>query len=61
MEVVHEVDQELLGAVLVLGELPDDVAVHDVLGGDAAHRALQSAADHDLAVDRHLLPLRLAA
>src|ERR1700674_4380547 len=35
-EAVHVVDEELLGAILVLREVPDDVAIHHVLGGDAA-------------------------
>src|SRR5437660_2808259 len=37
MEGIDVVDQELLGTVLVLGELPDDIAIHDVLWRDAAH------------------------
>ena len=38
MEMLHVVHQELLCALFVLRELPDDVAVHQVLGGDAAYR-----------------------
>src|SRR5207248_5869361 len=59
MERVDVVDQELLGTVLVLGEVPDDIAIHHVLGGDAAHRAAQRPRDHDLALNRKVLALGL--
>src|SRR6266849_1911105 len=48
VERVDVIDEELLRAVLVFGEVPDDVAIHDVLGGNAARRSLECAADHDL-------------
>src|SRR5438105_1907815 len=59
MERIDVVDQELLGTVLVLGEVPDDIAIHHVLGGDAAHRAAQRPRDHDLALNREVLALGL--
>src|SRR5437764_831233 len=61
MEGIDVVDQELLGTVLVLGEVPDDIAIHDVLCSDAAHRAAQSPRDHDLALNRQVLALGLAS
>jgi len=61
MESIDVVDQELLRAVLVVSEVPDDVTIHDVLGSDAANRTLQRLADHDLAVDRQMLPFGLAS
>src|SRR5712691_13466678 len=60
MKSIDVVDQELLRTVLVFGEVPDDIAVHDVLGGDAANRTLQRRADHDLAVDGQMLAFGLA-
>src|SRR5512138_3133714 len=41
VEPVDEVDEELLRAVLVLGEVPDAVAAHHVLGRDLALRPLE--------------------
>src|SRR3981189_539293 len=61
MESIDVVDQELLRAVLVVSEVPDDVTIHDVLGGDAANRTLQRLADHDLTVDGQMLPFGLAS
>src|SRR6266568_8349693 len=43
VERVDVIDEELLRAVFVLGKFPDDVAIHDVLGGNAAHRTLERA------------------
>ena len=40
MEGINVVDQELLRAVFVLRELPDHVAIHHVLGSNAAGGAL---------------------
>src|SRR6266436_3764791 len=59
MKGIDDGDQELLGAVFVFGEVPDDIAIHDVLGGYAADRALQGAGDHDFAVDREMFALGL--
>src|SRR5438477_5037026 len=36
------------------------IAVHDMLGGDAAHRPFRRGADHDLAVDGQMFALGLA-
>src|SRR5258708_16862010 len=60
VEGVNEIDEELLAAGLVFGEVPDEVAVHDVLGGDATYWTLQRRADHDLAVDGQMLAFGLA-
>src|SRR5579864_6026497 len=48
MESVNVVDQELLRAIFVLCKLPDHIAVHYVLSGNAAHRAFQCPAEHDV-------------
>src|SRR6516165_12109822 len=60
MERVDVVDQELLRALFVFGEVPDDVAVHHMLGGDPADRPLQRPGNHDFAVDRQMLSFGLA-
>src|SRR6266481_4711894 len=61
MKSMDVVDQELLRAFLVFSEVPDDVAVHDVLGGNAAHRPFRRCADHDLAVDGQMLAFGLTS
>src|ERR1700704_5161287 len=60
VEGVNVIDQELLRAVLVLRKFPDHVAIHHVFCGNAANRAFQGPADHDVLVDGKFFSFRLA-
>src|SRR6266481_683034 len=61
VESIDVIDEELLRAILVVSKVPDDVTIHDVLGGNAANRTLKRLADHYLTVDGQMLPLGLAS
>jgi len=58
LEVIDVVDEELLRALDVVGEFPDDVAVHHVLEADRADAALQRGREPDPVRDGQLLVLR---
>jgi hypothetical protein len=53
------VDQELLRAIFVLGELPDHIAIHHVLSGDSANWPFQCPADHNVLINGLMLALGL--
>ena len=60
MEMVNEIYQELLRSFLILGEMPNHVAGHDVLGSQPRCRPLQCMRDHNLLADVHVLDFGLA-